>query len=173
YLYRLNTPAPFAVLVGQALQLPDSLVLPTLLNPQFDPARLLLVPPPPEGHVGVPTLQAIPPARSERVLVKPSRAGRYDVHIDPPAQSPGYLFLSENYDPAWHAVIDGGAPVPVVRAQYAFIAVPLPSGARDVTIAFDSKAYQRGKAVTLVASLALLLVLAGGAVRTRRTAGNV
>src|SRR5262249_41812143 len=50
YLYRMNQPGPFAALVPQAVQVPDSQTIALLLSPRLDPARLLLVPP--ESHVG-------------------------------------------------------------------------------------------------------------------------
>ena len=46
--------------------------------------------------------------------------------------------------------------------------VPLPAGARRVTLAFSSPAYERGKLVTWLAILVALAALVAGLVRERR-----
>jgi hypothetical protein len=168
YVYRVNGAEPYVYLVRQAVAVPDSQALPILLTPQFDPRRRLLLPPgegAPEG----------PPAPAPEPLTTPVRvreagAGAYRFQLAQPSAEPCYLFLSENYYPAWHAAVDG-RETPVLRAQYSLIAVRLPAGAREVTLTFSSAAYRHGKAVTL-AALFLLVVLAGTEVVRRGAAGG-
>jgi hypothetical protein len=169
YVYRLRDPGDFAFLVAEALQLPDSQTIPVLLNPQFDPRRLLVVPP--EAHVGVPALTALPAAVAARVAIRQTRPGSYRADFDVPLAQRAYVFFSENYDPAWRAQVDG-KPAPVVRAQYALMAVPVPAGARSVELTFSSTAYRRGKVVTLVTLLMLLALVLDDRIRRRsRTDG--
>jgi hypothetical protein len=53
-----------------------------------------------------------------------------------PAGRTGYLFLSIPYHSGWKARVNGRA-VPLIRANYAFLAVPLPAEEAEVTLAFQ------------------------------------
>ena len=155
YLYRVTDAAPYAFLVGEALQVADSQTIGTLLDPRFDQRRMLLVSP--DQHIGLVSLEQheIPPPLNTSVAVSELRPGALRFDLGAPLTDPAYLFVSENYHPAWHAQVDGRA-VRVVRAQYSLIAVPLPAGARSVQLSFSSPAFRQGQIITL---LTLLLVL--------------
>lgn len=57
---------------------------------------------------------------------------------------PAYLVLSETYHPGWRAR-DNGVPVPVLRADYAFMAVPLArAGEHDVELRFAPASWTMG-----------------------------
>ncbi len=62
--------------------------------------------------------------------------------------------------------------MPVVRANYNLIGVPLPAGARTIELRFTDVAYKKGKVVTIFAVLAAvaLWVLGFWVDRSRRTA---
>ena len=78
------------------------------------------------------------------------------------------LVVSENYYPGWRAT-SGGAELPVYRANYTLMGIPLTAGATEIDLRFESAPYETGKAITLFAT-ALALVLAGfGVVRERST----
>jgi hypothetical protein len=157
YVYRLADPGPYAHLVAEALQIPDSQTIPVLLDPRFDPLRLLLVTPA-EG-LGVPALRAMPPGLAIEVRIRRHRPGAYRFELDSAPREPAYLFVSENYDPDWHAAVDGRL-VRVVRVQYSLIGVPVPAGAHTIDLWFASPAFARGKAVTLLALLGVVAVVA-------------
>ncbi|HSR15256.1 MAG TPA: hypothetical protein VLL51_05860, partial [Gemmatimonadales bacterium] len=65
--------------------------------------------------------------------------------------------ISENWYPDWIATVDG-VPAPVVRGQYSLLTVPVGAGAREVALEFRSRAFERGRLVSLV-SLAVALGL--------------
>lgn len=169
YVYRLTDPAPFAFLVADALQWPDSQTVPVLLSQQFDPRRLLLVAP--DAHVGVKSLAQAPPPIAAPVTVHELRPGAYRFDL-PATSAPALLFVSENYHPAWHAIADG-QPRAVVRAQYSLMAVPVPVGAHSVELTFSSRAIPRGFAITGLAlcGVLALLVLDGASRRRGRGVG--
>jgi uncharacterized membrane protein YfhO len=77
------------------------------------------------------------------------------------------LIVSENYFPGWTAAVDG-RPALTDRAQYNLIGVPLPANAKHIDLRFNDPAYQRGKAITLVALLAAVGLLIFGLVSSRR-----
>ena len=77
------------------------------------------------------------------------------------------MVVSENYYPGWIAQADGKR-ARIGRADYTFIGVELPSGARTVQLTFTSPAYQRGKGVTWFAIFLGFLLLGAGVWRDRR-----
>ncbi len=167
YVYRYADPAPFAYLVADAVKVPDQQVIPTLLDPRFDPTRLLLVPD--DSPAGVATIESIPPRVGVDVQIEEPHAGAFRFTFDPTPAEPGYLYVAENYYPDWHAAVDG-AEAPVLRAQYSMMAVPVPAGARQVRLEFTSQAYATGRLVTIAVLVGLLVVMGVHGVRTRRRA---
>ena len=79
------------------------------------------------------------------------------VLVEATLDRPGYLFLSECWFPGWTAENDG-VPVPVLRANHAFRAVPLPAGSHRVTFRFEPPLLRLGAGVTLTTLLALAAV---------------
>jgi hypothetical protein len=72
---------------------------------------------------------------------------------------PAYLVLSETYHPGWRAW-DNGAPVPVLQADYAFMAVPLAqAGEHVVELRFAPVSWTAGCAMSGVALLLAMGVL--------------
>jgi uncharacterized membrane protein YfhO len=64
--------------------------------------------------------------------------------------------------------IDGRAGIPAIRTDYTFLGVPLPAGARKVSLDFHDPAYGKGKTVTFVAILIALAALGAGIFLDRR-----
>jgi hypothetical protein len=59
----------------------------------------------------------------------------------------------------------------VLRGDGTLITVPVPAGAREVTLRYEGRSYARGRAITAVALLVLVIGLALPPVmRRRRTA---
>lgn len=117
----------------------------------FDPARSAIVvgpagpaEPPPGG-----------PGRVEAVA-RPT-PGRLAIRVDVPAG--GYLVVPETWYPGWRATVDG-VRVPVERADYAFLGLPLPAGAREVSLRYEP----RGFGMAAWATLAGVATLVGAAV---------
>lgn len=69
-----------------------------------------------------------------------------------------WLVASLSWYPGWHATVDG-VPVEIVKANYAFLAVPLPRGAREVLLEFDSASVRLGAWMSAI-GLCLLAILA-------------
>jgi hypothetical protein len=160
YVYRFEGYQPFARVVPVAFKAPDAQVGPTLLDPRFDPRRVLLVPP--DAPVGVTSLSTMPDTVGIPVHTRQIRPGTYRFELAAPLERAAYLFVSENYYPAWRARVDG-VPQPVVRAQLALMAVPLPAGSRVVDLTFQSGRYRWGRDITA----ATILLLAGLAIYGR------
>ncbi len=131
---------------------------------RFDPARLLVLNPrfAPPGMA-----QAQPRSRRPGDVQTLSYGdSRVVLQTDPPA--PAILSIAESYYPGWVAEVDG-RPVPIIRADYAYQAVPLlQPGPHRIVLRFIPAEFRAGIWASL-ASLALLLGFAAMAARNARS----
>jgi len=162
-------PTPYARLVPAAVKLPDDQAIPNVADPRsslpFD--RLVLLDP--DAPVEPEPVDALPEPLDVRVLVESWDVGRMELRIEPEAPQASYLVVAENYYPDWRATVDG-EPAPVVRGDVTLVTVPVPAGARRVTLEVHSGAYDRGKLVTLLSLAVVLVAMVGPAVARRRRA---
>jgi hypothetical protein len=167
HLYRFRDAAPYAFLVRDAVRVnqPDKAVIPSLVDPAFDPRRLVVLPA--DAAVGRDTINQLSPPISTPVSAHEARAGRLEFRIATPSTDSAYLFVSENYFPDWRATVDGKS-APVLRAQVSLMAVPLPPGAQQVVLEFHPDAYYLGRSITLVSVLGVILLVVGSAILSRR-----
>jgi hypothetical protein len=70
------------------------------------------------------------------------------LRIDAPAR--GFLVLTDQYFPGWSATV-GGAPVPILRANYAFRLVEVPEGESVVEFLYRPRSLRLGAAVSAAA----------------------
>ena len=74
------------------------------------------------------------------------------------ASAPSFAVVADSWFPGWSARVDG-RPAPIVRANLAMRAVPLPAGEHDVTLVYRPAHLDLGIAVS-AAALVLALALA-------------
>ncbi len=166
YLYRLNAENPYSWVTPIAVKAPDDQVLATVLNPRFDVRRAALFDT--SSNVTVAQgVQSLPSPLAIATTVRHYEPGRVQIDLSSPAPAGSSLVVSENYYPGWIAQADGKR-ARIGRADYTFIGVELPSGARTVQLTFTSPAYQRGKGVTWFAIFLGFLLLGAGVWRDRR-----
>ena len=114
-----------------------------LSDPGFDPAREVVLP------AGV----EIPPA-GEAVGGSRILELRHDrVRLEADLRQPGYVVLSDTYDPGWTATVDG-RPSRVERANGAFRAVRLEAGRHLVEMVYRPASVVAGAALSAVSLLA-------------------
>ncbi len=89
------------------------------------------------------------------------------LHARVEADAPGLLFVSQIFHPDWRATLDG-SEVPILRANVAFMGVPIPAGAHELELRFTSPDYQKGRAISLLALLAAVAYLLASVVLARR-----
>ena len=77
------------------------------------------------------------------------------VHYEAALTSDGWLVTVEAYDTDWHATVDGH-PAPVLRANLAFRAVPVPAGRHVVDQRYRPPAITRGLVLSGLGLLAAL-----------------
>jgi hypothetical protein len=167
YLYGLPGANPSAWVATALVKAADSTIAPAVLDPRFDPTRLAAISD--TAPIQVPPLSAVPAPAGVTAQVTRPAPDRIEVQLSAPAAAGSALVVSENFYPGWTATVDDRT-VGTVRANYNLIGVPLPAGARRVSLHFDDPAYGAGKTVTLLALASALIATAAGVVLARRSA---
>jgi len=153
-IHRNDGVLPRAYVVFQAQTISnDEELLAELLSPTFDPSRTVLLGSAPSqetiSHPPVPPpLIPLSPAYSPNTI-------KLEVALD----QDGYLVLSDTYYPGWRAYVDGKEKE-ILRANYAFRAVPLKSGQHTVLFKYDPLSFKMGLAISLVTWGTIILCLA-------------
>jgi hypothetical protein len=157
-IYRNETVLPRALVVYRVLAAADQQAAWDLIHrPDFEPASTVVL----EGIVpaGMDVQvsgEPLPGISTAHVV----RYGTDSLEIEVETPVAGMLVLSDPYYSGWQAEVDG-QPVEILRANYAFRAVAVPSGIHRVTMAFRPATWRVGLVITLST---LLLLLAVGAV---------
>lgn len=150
YLYRNRAVLPRAFLVPgfEIVAEPDER-LARLTKQEIDFTQIVLL----EEDPGI-TASSLPAGSVQWISQGPDE---YSLRVEAP--EPQLLFVSNNYLPYWRATIDG-KDAPLLRANHAFQAVPVPAGAHEVSIRYRSGPVT---ASTFLSLGALVLVVAAGA----------
>jgi hypothetical protein len=125
-----------------------------IAEPGFDPRRAVLLeqaPPP-----GVPATPSDGPAPGTATI---TRYRNLSVDLTAQMDRPGWLVLGDVNYPGWQVTVDG-RPAPLYTAYYILRAVPLPAGAHTVRFEFRPGSVLLGGALSGIALLAALGVLA-------------
>jgi hypothetical protein len=107
----------------------------------------------------------LPASTAGEVQITGYAPDRVEIRVEGPSE--GYLVLSDPYYPGWRATVDG-APVPLLRANYAFRAVRVPPGVHEVTMVFRPNLWLAGVAIAAATLFCLLLVFGAALIRRRR-----
>jgi hypothetical protein len=144
---------PRAWLVHEATQVVPGAALALLADGAVDPRQTVLLETAPPA-LSVP---ADPTAEAARVVAQePDR-----IELAVRAETPALLVLSEVWDPGWHATVSG-VPTPVLLANHALRALPIPPGQHQVVLSYAPPGLRLGLAIsglTLVGLVAAALWL--------------
>ena len=132
--------------------------LDAVLEPGFDPAEVAVLETDPGS---TPVLGGTPGTADYREV------GPEDVRIRAEATAPSILVVRNAWDEGWSATLDGRA-VPVLRAEGFLQAISVPPGGHEVRLTYREPAIARGLALSALAWLGFLAVLALAIVRDRR-----
>ena len=176
YLHRLAQPAPRAWVVNAVQSLEDGPALPLLADARFDPSATALLPPvtdtagragfSPEGLLALPGQNTI-----QLQQLAPGR-----LRVDVQSERGGLLMVSENWLPGWQATVrregdEESAPAAVLRADVAFLGVPINPGHSVVELTYRPASVRLGlmiSGVTLALLLGVLVWLTRSRVRAAR-----
>jgi hypothetical protein len=165
YLLEPSQNDPYAWVTPAIVKAPEEQIIPTVLNPKFDPATVAVFDT--VAKVAAQPLTKLPSPLAITASVTSYAPGHVALDLSQPAPEGSALVVSENYYPGWHATIDGKPDPAIGRADGSLIGVALPAGAKHVELNFDDPAYESGKKVTL-AAIALTLILIGWGVTAER-----
>ena len=156
-LFRVREPLPRFRLVERSLPPKDTGdPIGSLLDPDFDPDRAVLVDRPGAAapmilYGGAPEPAgggaSAAPGRLEVLQDDPER-----VRIAVTARSPATLVVGDAYASGWRALLDG-APASLDRANLLFRAVAVPAGRHEVIMEYRPESLIAGAAVSLVGFL--------------------
>ncbi len=158
-VYSLKSPQERAFIVGEVEVVPDSLALDHLSKREFNP-RLSAV------------LESAPDFELEAGATGEVTWREWGVdsqRLQVEASGPALLVVSDNHYPAWRATVDG-EEVPVLRANYAMRAVPVPAGAHEVHFEYRSGLLKASLWTTLVSTFAVVTLIAVSLRMARRRA---
>ncbi|HST66864.1 MAG TPA: YfhO family protein, partial [Mycobacteriales bacterium] len=153
-LYDRTTVLPRFRWADHAQVIPDKVARLTVLANVRDPGRVVLDSPGPLTAAGKPATVS--------VLSDGTDSSRTRVE----AGGAGYLVVADADQAGWTATVDGRT-VPLLPADHALVAVPVPAGTHEVALHYTPAGQARGAAVSL-ASLVLLLAAVLGPVLVRR-----
>jgi hypothetical protein len=150
FVYRIGAALPRAFVVHEAeVAATDEAALARLRAPGFDPARHVVLAPPPAD---VPIL-GDGAAPDGRAIVVRHESG--EVEVEARLGRPGYLVVSEVHYPGWRVEVDGRR-APLLRANHAFRAVFLREGSHRVRFRYVCVPFLAG---VVLASLALVALI--------------
>ena len=165
YLYRLPGENPYAWVVPAIVKASDKDAEGAVLDPRFDPARIAVFDT--SANVQPTASQSLPQPLDIAATTSAFGPGRAKIALSAPAPAGSALLVSENYFPGWRASVDG-RDVPAYRADYNLIGIPLPAGARAITLRYQDPAVTTGRIITIIALLAALAALGAGLALDRR-----
>jgi len=168
-LYQQDSTPSWARVVPAAAKVPEAQIIPTILDQRFPVDRIVLFPDT-VSAVTAPVPDSMPDVSPVRAKVAAWEPGKMTIALEGQAPAPSWLLVSENWYPDWVAKVDG-QDAPTYRGQFALITVPLPVGAKEVTLEFRSRAYERGRIITFISLIAALGLWLVPMVRRRRADG--
>ena len=138
---------------------------PDPLGAPVDPASLLTRPDFLSGEVDViETSAETVPGPTQGGLAVIERYDPEDVRVRVETPQPAVLILLDAFDKGWTATLDGGAELPILRANALVRAVIVPAGAHAVTFRYETPLLRAGA----IASFAGALLCLGLIVQRRR-----
>ena len=149
-LFRVPGSLPRTYVVGDARVADGMDALETLAQPGFDIRREILLP------SGVPRRAGPGFHGSSRIVELKADS----VHIESESNEAGYVVLVDAYDPGWRARVDG-RETPLLRANVAFRAIPVPPGKHGIEVAYEPASVRIGVAISAVSLLASSLLFWG------------
>jgi hypothetical protein len=150
-VYRFTGHLPRAFVVSAFEVEPDpERLLARLAAPDFKPRQTVLLEAPPTSG------RASGSRDRSSVHVTASEPERSAYDVD--SVGGGLLVVTDTLYPGWQARVNG-APVPILRADYLFRAVPVPAGRSSVEMSYEPRSFRIGALVSLWSAAIVLLLM--------------
>ena len=138
------TALPLVTAGQQVIFAESSAALAVLTNRGFDGQRVVFVPPARRGEIAETNFT---PALVTNLVISPQR-----LEAEVISTGPTIAVIAQSFYPAWQATIDG-LPVPLLRGNVAFQAVPVPGGRHRLRLEYSDFNFRAGAGVSLAALL--------------------
>lgn len=96
-------------------------------------------------------------AATARALRFAAGAATAGIVLEAEAAAPTVVVLAQNFYPSWHATVNG-QPVPMLRANHAFQAIPIPAGKSIVRLDYVDWPFRIGAGVSLATLLGCVVL---------------
>jgi hypothetical protein len=118
---------------------PTDETLNAVLNPAFAPATEVVLC---DADTSAVATRQTTKANVSNLTFQPQRVS---FHVQ--ADAPTLAVIAQSFYPRWQATV-GGRPAPVLRANHAFQAVPVPAGSHDVVLTYVDRAFHWGALIS-------------------------
>ncbi len=145
------------VTTGQEPRFAPSKAIPALLaGKDFNPRQVALFDEPDAAKLTPLFAAAASPEAETPPIIESSDIGRHRIEIKARSDAPALVLIAIAHHANWRASVNG-EPASVLRANGAFMAVPLRhGGSHEIILTYDDRQFKAGGALSL-ATLALLL----------------
>jgi hypothetical protein len=151
-------------MVDSAIVKPDDAeAFETVLSRDFDPARTVLL----SSNPPVSLPPVANPAKAQAVEVLKEEAE--NIRLKAVRPQPGYLVLTTSHAPGWKAKVNG-VEQPVIRANYAFNAVPLGAGENIIEYYYEPNGFRYGLIISLFSLVSGIIIISITLRRRKKTA---
>lgn len=165
-LHILKTLYPRMWWAQKARRMDDLPALTLLADPSFDPLQEVLIANSDAESLGEGWNDGqLQFGSGGEASLEAERIGPTDMEVLIESNQPGLLFVSENYMPGWlaewTATDETSQPIslPVVRANQAFLGIPIPAGRGTLELAYRPASVRWGLSISALTWVTLLLVL--------------
>jgi hypothetical protein len=152
-VYQWEGDAPRAWVAQESRVVDDEQALALLSDPAFDVRNVALLAEPPPEREEQSSPEPTSPERSSSVRYLEYTPNALEAEVV--AAVPSMALFSEAYHPYWEATVDGRV-TPVLRADVALRAVPVPAGTHRVRMEYRPRAFERARLVSLLGLAAAL-----------------
>lgn len=146
------TAKPWITAGQRPVTAPDTAVLESLKNSEFDPGAVVYL----AAEEGLPAA----PAKPCRARLLSQRLTSHRIEAEIEAEDQAMVVIAQTYHHGWNATVDG-ATVPLRRANYAFQALTVPAGRHRIVLEFRDRTFTRGLAVSGLSAALCLVLLVG------------
>jgi hypothetical protein len=130
--------------------LDDPNMLRALMQPDFDGGKIVLLP------LEAKALVTVTGQTAARVLN--SKFAMHSVDAEVEAGEPSLVVVAQTYYHDWRACVDG-QPAHLLRANYAFQALQVPSGQHHIRLVYEDRAFQFGAVVSICTAVSCFVCL--------------
>lgn len=148
-IYEFNNPLPRAFLVDQAQTITDhQKVFPYMLKDDFNPGKEVII----EKQLPKDFLNDTAKLQAKAEIIKSEDE---NVMLQVETNKNALLFISDTYYPGWQVDIDG-QKTDILRADFAFRAVPVEKGKHQVVFRYQPQSFRYGSFISLGFGLAFV-----------------